>query len=290
MKKKILAVTVLCAALAMCAALVGCGSSSSSSSSSSSDSAAKYKVVASLQDEHYAIAFKKGNDDLAAVVNDTIAQLDKDGKVQELIEKYAEYGMSYEDWCFTAPTTASTAKFDDLTFIVGFDAEYPPYGFVGDDGAYTGFDLDLAQLVCEANGWTFEAQAIDWDAKDALIESEQITCIWNGLTHEGRESEYSFSNDYMLNGQVVVVKADSDIASTDDLADKVVVTQTGSAAQELLEGEEATDDMKALAATFKQLDTVPAYTTAFMNLDSGAADVVICDKSIANTYISGAAE
>ena len=33
--------------------------------------------------------------------------------------------------------------------VVGFDKSYPPYGFVGDDGEYTGFDLDLAKAVAD---------------------------------------------------------------------------------------------------------------------------------------------
>ncbi|MDD7204233.1 MAG: transporter substrate-binding domain-containing protein, partial [Coriobacteriaceae bacterium] len=52
------------------------------------------------------------------------------------------------------------------TLIVGFDSAYPPYGFVGDDGQYTGFDLDLAQEVANRNGWDYKAEPVDWDAKD----------------------------------------------------------------------------------------------------------------------------
>ena len=37
--------------------------------------------------------------------------------------------------------------------VVGFDKSYPPYGFVGDDGEYTGFDLDLAKAVADKQGW-----------------------------------------------------------------------------------------------------------------------------------------
>lgn len=70
------------------------------------------------------------------------------------------------------------------TLIVGFDSAYPPYGFVGDDGQYTGFDLDLAQEVANRNGWDYKAEPVDWDAKDALLGSGQINCIWNGFTIE----------------------------------------------------------------------------------------------------------
>lgn len=161
-------------------------------------------------------------------------------------------------------------------FVVGFDQNYPPYGYVGDDGEFTGFDLDLAKEVCERNGWTFVAEPIDWDAKDTLLNSDAITCIWNGFTIEGREADYAFSDPYMLNAQVIVVKADSDIAALADLEGKTVVTQTDSAAQGVLEGDQA-----ELAGTFASLDTIGEYNTAFMQLESGAVDAVACDLSIA---------
>lgn len=68
--------------------------------------------------------------------------------------------------------------------VVGFDKSYPPYGFVGDDGEYTGFDLDLAKAVADKQGWDVDYEAIDWDAKDTLLNSGAINCIWNGFTME----------------------------------------------------------------------------------------------------------
>ena len=167
------------------------------------------------------------------------------------------------------------------TLTVGFDAEYPPYGYVADDGSYTGFDLDLAQKVCEMEGWDFKAEAIDWDAKDALLGSGTINCIWNGFTIEGRESDYAFTDPYMKNGQVVVVKADSNIKSLADLKGKIVLTQKGSAALEVLNG-----DQKKLKDTFKELQTIGDYNNAFMQLESGAVDAVACDLSIAAYQMS----
>ena len=167
------------------------------------------------------------------------------------------------------------------TLIVGFDQSYPPYGFVGDDGEFTGFDLDLAQAVAEIEDWDVQLEAIDWDAKDALLDSGAINCIWNGFTMEGREDDYTFSEPYMLNGQVVVVRADSGIASLDDLAGKTVITQVDSAALDVLKGDQA-----ELAATFASLETIGEYNTAFMQLESGAVDAVACDLSIAEYQMS----
>ena len=175
----------------------------------------------------------------------------------------------------SAKQTAGPAA-ETGTLIVGFDQDYPPYGFLGDDGEFTGFDLDLAAEVAKRNGWELQLSAIDWSAKDTLLSSGAINCIWNGFTMEGREDDYTFSEPYMLNAQVVVVRADSGIASLDDLAGKTVVTQTDSAAETVLQ-----EDKADLAATFASLDAIAEYNTAFMQLESKAVDAVACDLSIA---------
>lgn len=179
---------------------------------------------------------------------------------------------------------AAATSSDKTTLIVGFDQSYPPYGFVGNDGNFTGFDLDLAAEVASRNGWDIQLEPIDWDAKDTLLNSGAITCIWNGFTMEGRENDYTFSDPYMLNAQVVVVKKGSGIESLADLAGKNVITQTDSAAYDVLAGDEATKaDLKA---TFASLDTIGDYNTAFMQLESGAVDAVACDLSIAQYQMS----
>ena len=179
---------------------------------------------------------------------------------------------------------AAATSSDKTTLIVGFDQSYPPYGFVGNDGNFTGFDLDLAAEVAGRNGWDIQLEPIDWDAKDTLLNSGAITCIWNGFTMEGRENDYTFSDPYMLNAQVVVVKKGSGIESLADLAGKNVITQTDSAAYDVLAGDEATKaDLKA---TFASLETIGDYNTAFMQLESGAVDAVACDLSIAQYQMS----
>ena len=170
---------------------------------------------------------------------------------------------------------------DENTFIVGFDAEFPPYGYKDDSGNYVGFDLDLAKEVCERNNWTFKAQPIDWDAKDAELDSGSIDCIWNGFTINGRENDYTWSDPYIDNKQVVVVKSDSGIKSLDDLAGKTVETQKDSSALSALQG-----DNKTLADTFGTLTEVADYNTAFMDLESGACEAVAIDIGVAQYQVS----
>ena len=164
------------------------------------------------------------------------------------------------------------------TLTVGFDQSYPPYGFVGDDGKYTGFDLDLAQAVCDKNGWELKLSAIDWDAKDMELNSGTISCIWNGFTMNGREDDYTWSEPSVDNSQVFVVKEDSGIASFDDLAGKTVAVQTDSSAQAALDEDENAD----LKNSFKELLVVGDYNTAFMNLEAGAVDAIAMDIGVAN--------
>ena len=178
-----------------------------------------------------------------------------------------------------APSGDDMSAASTMKLIVGFDAAYPPYGYVGDDGSYTGFDLELAQEVGRRVGWEVQLEPIDWDAKDTLMNSGAINCIWNGFTIEGRENDYTFSEPYMLNAQVVVVKKGSGISDLAGLAGKAVITQTDSAAYDVLAGEDAAQ--ADVAATFASLETIGDYNTAFMQLETGAVDAVACDLSIA---------
>ncbi|MBE6505492.1 MAG: amino acid ABC transporter substrate-binding protein [Methanobrevibacter sp.] len=178
----------------------------------------------------------------------------------------------------------STAKVtnNDSNLIVGFDAEFPPYGFSDGKGGYQGFDLDLAQEVCNRNNWTLVKQPIDWDAKDAELNSGTIDCIWNGFTINGRENDYTWSEPYIDNKQVIVVKADSGINSLADLKGKNVETQKDSSALAALQG-----DNKTIGDTFGKLVEVADYNTAFMDLKSGACDAVALDIGVAQYQVNG---
>lgn len=179
-----------------------------------------------------------------------------------------------------ASDSNASADNDDTTLVVGFDAEFPPYGFKADDGSYQGFDLDLAQEVCDRNNWTLVKQPIDWDAKDSELDSGSIDCIWNGFTINGRENDYTWSEPYIDNKQVVVVSKASGITSLEGLAGKTVEVQKDSSAEAALQ-----EDQKALADTFATLTSVADYNTAFMDLESGACDAVAMDIGVAKYQV-----
>lgn len=177
-------------------------------------------------------------------------------------------------------TTAEEAKTTDGgTLIVGFDQDFPPMGFVGDNGEYTGFDLELAQEVAKRLGLEYKAQPIAWDSKDMELESGNIDCIWNGFTMTGREDDYTWTEPYMANQQVFVVANDSDINSQADLAGKIVEVQADSSAEAALK------EAPELTATFKELLTTADYNTAFMDLEQGAVDAIAMDVIVAGYQI-----
>jgi len=167
------------------------------------------------------------------------------------------------------------------TFTVGFDAEFPPYGFMDENGEYVGFDLDLATEVCKRNDWTLVKQPIDWDAKDMELSSGTIDCIWNGFTINGREDSYTWSSPYVDNSQVFVV-SDTSIVTFDDLSGKNVGVQKDSSALAAINSEENMD----LASSFNELIEYSNYNVAFMDLEAGAIDALAIDIGVANFQLS----
>lgn len=175
---------------------------------------------------------------------------------------------------------------EEKTFTVGFDAEFPPYGYMDENGEYVGFDLSLAEEVCNRRGWELVKQPIDWDAKDMELSSGTIDCIWNGFTMNGREDKYTFTVPYVDNSQVFVVAADSGIVSFEDLAGKAVAVQADSSALAALTDEEDNEENLALTASFASLTQFADYNTAFMDLEAGAVDAVAMDVGVADYQLS----
>ena len=185
----------------------------------------------------------------------------------------------------TAEATAEAAAEETTEaaggkLIVGFDAEFPPFGYIAEDGSYDGFDLALAQEVCARLGWEYEAVAIDWASKDAELKAGNINCIWNGFTYTGREEEYTWSDPYIDNSIVAIVRADSGIESLADLAGKVVMVQSASSGLDALNANEE------LVASFGELVELADYNTGFLELRQGSVDAVVVDIGVGNYQIA----
>ena len=200
-----------------------------------------------------------------------------EGEAETVTEEAEAETVAVEEKEAEAQTEGGT------TFTVGFDAEYPPYGYLDmATNDYTGFDLELAEELCNRRGWTLVKKPINWDNKDAEIDSGSIDCIWNGMTYTGREADYTWSDPYVNNYIVIAVMADSDINTAEDLAGKIVITQSGSSALTALESAE----LVQLRSTFASLEQNPSYNTCFQDLKAGAVQAIAVDIGVARYQLS----
>ena len=180
-----------------------------------------------------------------------------------------------------ANTDGDSAK---KTFIMGVDPEYPPFSYLGDDGKFTGFDVEICQAVCNELGWDLKVFGVNWDQKLVQLDSNECDCIWSGMTilDSMKDAGYVISKPYYDNTQVIMVKEGSDIKSSADLAGKSVAVQLGTSGESLLsEG----GDLESLAKTFGSLMTCDSFLKCFTELGGGAVDAVIVDKPVATSYV-----
>jgi len=203
----------------------------------------------------------------------------------EATEEVAE--ETTEEVAEDATEVAGSGLVTEGKFVVGFDASYPPYGYMDDNGEYTGFDIELAQAMADLNGWELVKTPIEWASKDMELDSGSIDCVWNGFTINNREDQYTWSVPYVDNSQVVLVSEASGIETLADLADKTVGVQAASAALELLQNPKGQKD---LGDTFKTLQEFPDYNNAFVELQAGSLDAVAMDIGVALYQIKSRGE
>ena len=178
-------------------------------------------------------------------------------------------------------SSAEPAAAEPTTFIMGIDPEYPPFSYLGDDGSYTGFDVEVCQAACDYLGWELEIFGVNWDEKLVQLDSYECDCVWSGMTilDSMYEAGYVISAPYYDNTQVLVVKADSGFASSGDLAGAVVAVQLGASGESLLQG-----DLADLASTFGEVITCDSFLKCFTELEGNAVDAVFVDMPVAARY------
>ncbi len=170
------------------------------------------------------------------------------------------------------------------TFTQGIDPDYPPFSYLGDDGEYTGFDVEIAKAACEAAGLEYAVFPVEWSNKLIQLDNHECDVIWSGMTilDSMKEAGYVISQPYYDNTQVLVVRKDSGIASSADLAGKVVAVQLGTSGEALLNG-----DLAELRDTFAELVTCENFLIAFTELEGNGVDAVFVDLPVAEDHIKG---
>lgn len=166
-------------------------------------------------------------------------------------------------------------------FTMGIDAEYPPFSYMDENGEYTGFDVEICKAVCEKLGWEFKVFGVEWTNKLIQLDAKECDCVWSGMTilDSMKEKGYVISEPYFYNTQVLLVKEDSAIASSKDLAGKDVAVQLGTSGESLLK-----EDLKPLADTFNKVVTCDSFLKCFTELSGNAVDAVFVDQPVAESY------
>ena len=184
----------------------------------------------------------------------------------------------------SAPASTGTVEASEKkTFIMGIDPEYNPFTYMGSDGEYTGFDVEVCRAVCDYLGWEMQIFGVNWDEKLVQLDSMECDCVWSGMTIQPTmiEQGYVISAPYYDSEQVLVVMKDSGYASSADLAGKDVAVQLGTSGEALLaEG----GDLADLAASFGSVVTVDSFLKGFTELEGGAVDAVFVDLPVAAKY------
>ncbi len=161
----------------------------------------------------------------------------------------------------------------DGVLTVGTNAEFPPFEYVGDDGEPDGFDIALIKAIGDKLGVEVEVENMEFDSLVASIGSKIDVAIAGMTVTEERQGMVDFSDSYYKAVQYVLVPAETDIASAEDLAGKTIGAQLGTTGDYMIEDFEG--------ATAKQYNKA---VDAVNDLISGRLDAVIVDKNPALVF------
>jgi len=161
---------------------------------------------------------------------------------------------------------------EDGYLTVGLDDTFAPMGYRNKDGVVVGFDIDLAKAVAEKLGVELRIQPIEWDSKVLELNAGNIDMIWNGLSiTTEREKSILFSDPYLNNRQVVLVKSGTTMEDITDLSGLKVGVQIDSSGQNALEGNTA-------FSSISEMVKFNTFSEALLDLNSGRIDAIVIDE------------
>ena len=179
----------------------------------------------------------------------------------------------------TSKTPESPAK-EKTTYVMGLDDTFAPMGFRDEKGNLIGFDIDLANEVAKRIGITIEFQPIDWSMKETELNAGNIDFIWNGYTiTDERKEKVNFSEAYLENSQIIVVLAESEVETKNDLAGKNVAVQAESSALDAINAEPDFVD------SVNEIVEFSTNNEAFIDLEVKRSDAIVVDEVLARYYM-----
>lgn len=161
--------------------------------------------------------------------------------------------------------------------VVGTNAAFPPFEYIGDDGNPDGFDIALIKAIGDELGVEVEIQDMEFDSLVASIGTKVDVSIAGMTITEEREKAVDFSDSYYDAVQYVLVAKDSEIKSYDDLKGKVIGAQMGTTGDFMCEDVKSEDENTVVNTYDKAIDAVN-------DLVNGRLEAVILDKNPAEVF------
>lgn len=171
------------------------------------------------------------------------------------------------------------------TLTLATSADFPPYEYVGDDGAFAGIDVEVAGLIAEKLGYTLTVDNQDFNAVINSVQTGKDDIGMSGITvTENRKKNVNFTDSYATGVQVIIVKEGSKIATVDDLYADGVTYKIG--VQLATTGDiYISDDIdkKKMSCTVEEYKTGADAVAA---LTSGKIDCVVIDNEPAKAFVA----
>ncbi len=106
----------------------------------------------------------------------------------------------------------------------------PPYSVKGEDGTYTGFDIEMAEKVCQKLELKPEFVEVEWSDRMAALLQGRVDCLWSGLTAVSQlKDKAEFSQTYLASKPVLVVLKEN--GENRNFAGKPIAAEVDSASQ-----------------------------------------------------------
>ncbi len=159
--------------------------------------------------------------------------------------------------------------------IMGTNAAFPPYEFYEGD-KIVGIDAEVGALIAEKLGMDFEIKDMDFNGIISAVQNGVVSVGMAGMTvTDERLKSVNFSTSYAKGVQVVIVKADSAVASLDDLAGKKIGVQEATTGDIYSTDEFGEENVKRYQNG----------AAAVAALQSGIVDAVIIDNEPAKAFV-----
>lgn len=256
---------VLCTALCFLL-MTGCGSRN----------AIRFKMIAELNQEEFCIAFRK-DDPLCDIFTAALKELSADGQISRLSAQYLGTDYSCMEALPGALLLLETQPEPGRKLRIGVQDGIAPISSSRDDGSFGGLIPDLAQLVAEKLGWTFEYMVINSDNVAAELGSGNIDCAWMAASFSGSAGSVSLSPGWLRNTHELVVRSDSRYTRKNSLKGKVIGITDATALDAL---EESAMDAKIGSVWY--YDDLSA---CFAALAAGDCDAVVIDSIVSGYYM-----